>query len=139
MDTRHLSKSAYREKFKEDTLLRTTAYKSVCKDSGSTSKLPLEAKCEKMSTDKLKDIKARIKELKPIDNTNSKTVSEISAFTIAVDLVSGTMVGVIGGVLTDKFFHSKPLFLMLFTVLGMIAGFNIIRKKLNNKKQEDGS
>ncbi|HJD55684.1 MAG TPA: AtpZ/AtpI family protein [Rickettsia endosymbiont of Pyrocoelia pectoralis] len=88
-----------------------------------------------MDNDKLKEIQARIKELKPADNSNSKPISEISAFTIAVDLVSGTMVGVVGGILTDKFFHSKPLFLILFTVLGMIAGFNIIRKKLNNKKQ----
>ena len=50
--TRHLSKPAYREEFKGDTeALATAAYIEVREDAstGSTSKLPLEAKFGKMS------------------------------------------------------------------------------------------
>ncbi|WP_341787956.1 AtpZ/AtpI family protein [Rickettsia endosymbiont of Cantharis rufa] len=87
-----------------------------------------------MDTEKLKDIKARIKDLKTSKFSNSKIQQEISPFTIAVDLVLGTMIGVVIGIFTDKFFNSKPLFLIIFTIMGMIAGFNIIRQKVNNKK-----
>ena len=87
-----------------------------------------------MNTEKLKDIKARIKDLKTPKFSNPKIRQEISPFTIAVDLVSGTMVGVVIGIFTDKFFNSKPLFLIIFTIIGMIGGFNIIMQKVNNKK-----
>ncbi|GAA5251733.1 AtpZ/AtpI family protein [Candidatus Rickettsia kedanie] len=83
-----------------------------------------------MNTEKLKDIKARIKDFKTSKISNSKVQQEISPFTIAVDLVSGTMVGVVIGIFTDKFFNSKPLFLIVFTIIGMIAGFNIIMQKI---------
>ncbi|MCZ6902077.1 MAG: AtpZ/AtpI family protein [Rickettsia endosymbiont of Ixodes persulcatus] len=87
-----------------------------------------------MDTEKLNNIKARIKDLKTSNLSNSKVQQEISPFTIAIDLVSGTMVGVVSGIFTDKFFNSKPLFLIIFTIIGMIAGFNIIRQKVNNKR-----
>ncbi|MCZ6896917.1 MAG: bifunctional peptide chain release factor N(5)-glutamine methyltransferase PrmC/tRNA (guanosine(46)-N7)-methyltransferase TrmB [Rickettsia endosymbiont of Ixodes ricinus] len=50
-ENRHLSKPAYREEFKGDTSPRTTAYIDIREDSstGSTYKLPLEAKFGKMS------------------------------------------------------------------------------------------
>nr|WP_083837054.1 palindromic element RPE1 domain-containing protein [Rickettsia montanensis] len=52
---RHLSKPAYREKFKGDMERSTAAYKEVREDTStdSTSKLPLEAKFGKMSIIKL--------------------------------------------------------------------------------------
>ncbi|MDJ1288825.1 MAG: palindromic element RPE1 domain-containing protein, partial [Candidatus Midichloria mitochondrii] len=52
-DNRHLFKLAYREEFKGDTKRSTAAYALVREDmsTGSTSKLPLEAKFEKMSND----------------------------------------------------------------------------------------
>ncbi|XVN41950.1 MAG: AtpZ/AtpI family protein [Rickettsia endosymbiont of Argas persicus] len=87
-----------------------------------------------MDTNKLKDIQKRIKELKPAENLDTKPTTEVSPFTIAIDLVSGTMVGVVCGLLTDKFFNSKPFFLIIFTIIGILAGFNIIRQRLNNKK-----
>ncbi|AAU03590.1 AtpZ/AtpI family protein [Rickettsia typhi] len=82
-----------------------------------------------MNTEKLKDIKERIKDFKSYKISNSKMRQEISPFSIALDLVSGTMVGLVIGILADKFFHSKPLFLIIFTIIGMIAGFNMIRRK----------
>ncbi|AFE52482.1 hypothetical protein MA5_01480 [Rickettsia prowazekii str. GvV257] len=82
-----------------------------------------------MNTEKLKDIKARIKDFKSYKTSNSKIQQKINPFSIALDLVSGTIVGLLIGILTDKFFNSKPLFLIIFTIIGMIAGFNIIRRK----------
>ncbi|AEK74225.1 DNA-binding protein [Rickettsia conorii subsp. heilongjiangensis] len=53
LPVRHLSKSAYREEFKRDTERSTAAYIEIREDAstGSTSKLPLEAKFGKMSID----------------------------------------------------------------------------------------
>ena len=52
---RHLSKPTYREEFKGDTERSTAAYIDIREDAstGSTSKLPLEAKFRKMSIIKL--------------------------------------------------------------------------------------
>ncbi|WP_242402844.1 GTPase Era [Rickettsia monacensis] len=54
MTNRHLPKPAYREEFKGDTECSTAAYTLVREDAstGSTSKLPLEAKFGKMSNQK---------------------------------------------------------------------------------------
>ena len=86
-----------------------------------------------MDSDKLENIKKRIKELRTTKNSNSN-FQEISPFTIAIDLVSGTMIGVVSGIFADQFFDSKPWFLIIFTIIGIIAGLNIVRQRLNNKK-----
>ncbi|WP_253308172.1 MULTISPECIES: AtpZ/AtpI family protein [unclassified Rickettsia] len=83
-----------------------------------------------MDQEKLKNIQKRIKEFKATENSNLKSKQEINAFTIGVDLVAGTMVGVFIGITIDKLFNSKPLFLILCMIIGIIAGFNIIRQKL---------
>ncbi|ABV84485.1 palindromic element RPE1 domain-containing protein [Rickettsia massiliae] len=53
LPVRHFSKPAYREEFKRDTERSTAAYIDIREDAstGSTSKLPLEAKFGKMSID----------------------------------------------------------------------------------------
>nr|WP_231289940.1 palindromic element RPE1 domain-containing protein [Rickettsia australis] len=50
-NNRYLSKPTYREKFKGDTEHSTAAYIEIREDAslGSTSKVPLEAKFEKIS------------------------------------------------------------------------------------------
>lgn len=87
-----------------------------------------------MDPKKLENIKKRIKEFKTIEFANLKSKQQINAFNIAVDLVSGTMVGVFIGIIMDKLFNSKPLFLILCMIIGIIAGLNIIRQRLSNKK-----
>ncbi|MFP3012496.1 MAG: palindromic element RPE1 domain-containing protein [Rickettsia sp.] len=61
-NNRYLSKPAYREEFKGDTSPRTAAYIDNRTDAslGSTSKLPLEAKFEKISNEP-KNIQAYIR------------------------------------------------------------------------------
>ena len=53
LNNRHLAKPAYREEFKGDTEYSTAAYIDIREDAstGSTYKLPLEAKFGKMSID----------------------------------------------------------------------------------------
>jgi ATP synthase protein I len=41
---------------------------------------------------------------------------------VVVELVSALVVGVVIGVWLDKWFHTRPLFLLIFIVLGSIAG-----------------
>ncbi|MFY9589248.1 AtpZ/AtpI family protein [Rickettsia endosymbiont of Halotydeus destructor] len=83
-----------------------------------------------MDPEKLKNIKRRIKEFKTTELTHLKPKQQINAFTLAVDLVSGTMVGVFIGITIDKLFNSTPLFLILCMIIGIIAGLNIIWQRL---------
>ena len=87
-----------------------------------------------MNTEKLKNIKVRIQELKTTKSSNFKHWQRTSSINISIDLISGMMIGVMSGIFTDKLFNSKPLFFIIFTIIGMIAGFNITKRNLNNKK-----
>ena len=53
---------------------------------------------------------------------------------ISMDLVSSIIVGILIGLGADKIFSTKPIFFIIFLLLGIIAGFlNLYRsiKKLN--------
>ena len=55
---------------------------------------------------------------------------------ISMDLVSSIIAGVLIGLGLDKIFSSKPIFFIIFLLLGIIAGFyNIFKsmQKLNEK------
>ncbi len=55
---------------------------------------------------------------------------------ISMDLVSSIIAGVLIGLGIDKIFSSKPIFFIIFLLLGIIAGFyNIFKsmQKLNEK------
>ena len=48
---------------------------------------------------------------------------------IAMDLVAGTIVGLFIGLSLDKWLITNPLWLIVCTIIGFIAGFrNIIKK-----------
>mgnify|MGYP003303532630 CR=1 FL=1 len=94
----------------------------------------------------IKDIENRISKLKK----DKKYLSEDNKYTelsrlsiglqIAIELVSGTIVGAGIGFLLDKLFDFEFLFLVLFTILGGIAGFmNVINyiKHVNNHKEKE--
>ena len=42
---------------------------------------------------------------------------------ISLDLISPIVVGFFIGITIDNFFSTKPIFLVIFLVLGIIAGF----------------
>ena len=61
------------------------------------------------------------------DNLDIKRKKKISGYgvgmKISLDLISPIVVGFFIGITIDNFFSTKPIFLVIFLVLGIIAGF----------------
>ena len=56
---------------------------------------------------------------------------------ISLDLLSSVLVGAMIGLGIDNFFSTKPIFLLIFLVLGVIAGFyNLYKSALNLNKDD---
>ncbi len=88
------------------------------------------------------DIKNRIADLKsryadaPPERPRNQGMAV--GFRVATDMVSGVLVGVFIGYQLDSFFNTKPIFLLIFIVIGMAAGIiNVIRtaNRLDNVKK----
>lgn len=96
--------------------------------------------------DDIKELDKRIADIKknclsPV-NGNSKH-SDFSQATIvlqlAVELVSGTVVGASIGYILDEVFDFKFIFLLIFTIFGGLAGLvNVARylKKIDESKED---
>ena len=56
---------------------------------------------------------------------------------ISLDLFSSIFVGTMIGLGIDKFFSTKPIFLLIFLVLGIIAGFYNLYKSAQNLNKND--
>ena len=70
---------------------------------------------------------------KPKTNNNKNNGYSIG-LKISLDLISSIIVGVLIGHGLDKIFSTKPVFFIIFLVLGVIAGFYSLfktMKKLN--------
>ncbi|MCP5374510.1 MAG: AtpZ/AtpI family protein [Rickettsiaceae bacterium] len=83
-----------------------------------------------MTADNVEEVKkkiAKIKEEQLVLPYKKRTGSPI--IDIASELVAGAIVGVIMGILLDKLFNSKPLFLIICIILASIATFRSIWKK----------
>jgi ATP synthase protein I len=81
----------------------------------------------------INELKKRIKEFKATKGSKKIISNSIDAFRIAIELVTGVIVGLIIGLFFDRMFDSKPLFLIICLLLGILAGFNIIWQTLNRK------
>ena len=88
---------------------------------------------------KLKDFNKRLKNLKNSNSKikNQKKIKNFKAFGVylksGVELVSAIIVALVIGVFLDNYFQSKPIFLIIFLILGFAAGImNVYRsvKKL---------
>ncbi len=66
------------------------------------------------------------------ENSDYSQRNAASPFTVTVDLVSSSIVGLCVGFYLDRFFNLKPICLIICLLLGMIAGVKIIFQKLNN-------
>jgi len=82
-----------------------------------------------MSNKKYEEIDREIDHLKAEKKRNTVLSSGNTAFNIAVELVSGVIVGVIIGLLFDNLFDSKPAFLIICLMLGIVATFRSIWNK----------
>jgi ATP synthase protein I len=62
------------------------------------------------------------------------------AFNFITDMIAGAFVGFLIGSQLDKFFATKPLFIILFLIIGIAVGFYIFYKDnflKTNKDQKD--
>lgn len=56
-----------------------------------------------------------------------------SLSTIGINLVVATLVGFGMGYYMDKWFGTKPILMIIFTIIGVAAGFKIIFETVNKK------
>lgn len=87
-----------------------------------------------MKNPKINELSDRIDiKLKGQDNKYSKTSPLGSSAKIATDLVAGLLVGVVIGLTLDKWLETKPLFLIICLLLGVIAAIKNIMISLKQK------
>ena len=53
---------------------------------------------------------------------------------VSLDLISPIIVGILIGVGFDKFFSTKPIFFLIFLLLGIITGFISVIKSMKSLK-----
>jgi ATP synthase protein I len=82
-----------------------------------------------MSNKKYEEIDREINDLKAEKKESTFLSSRSTGFNIAVELVSGVIVGVIIGLFLDNLFDSKPAFLIICLILGIFATFRLIWNK----------
>ena len=92
----------------------------------------------------LKDFKTRLKIAKDkfknnsiITNNNENSSFMGSAFKLGTELVSAVLVGTIIGFILDTWFDTKPWLIILFFVLGSIAGILNVIKVAKKMQQKD--
>ena len=75
--------------------------------------------------------------LKNKKNTPKKISGYGIGMKISLDLLSSILVGAMIGLGIDNFFSTKPIFLLIFLVLGIIAGFYNLYKSAENLNKND--
>jgi len=75
--------------------------------------------------------------LKDKKNTQKKVSGYGIGMKISLDLFSSILVGILIGLGMDNFFSTKPIFLLIFLVLGIIAGFYSLYKSAQNLNKKD--
>ena len=83
--------------------------------------------------EELNNILARIKKFKNNKTVTTQPQKSINSWTIAIECVSGAIVGIIIGRFLDKVFDSTPLFLIICLFIGLIASCKIIWQQINDK------
>ena len=83
-----------------------------------------------MSDNLSKKIDKKMKTIKASQRENKSGYS--LGIKISIDLVAAIITGSIIGLGLDKFFSTKPIFFLLFLVLGIIAGFYSLYKSVKN-------
>ena len=92
----------------------------------------------------LEDFKTRLKIAKSkLDKNNLKKTSERSiflgnAFKLGTELVAAVVVGTIIGFILDSWFDTKPILIIIFFLMGVVAGItNVFRSAKNMQKHEE--
>ena len=90
-----------------------------------------------MSKEKLKEFREKISKIdaKKTSPKNTKLNNNLSVgFKISLDLISPIIAGILIGIGVDKFFSTKPIFFVIFLLLGIVAGVFYIFKSAKNFK-----
>ena len=89
--------------------------------------------------DKLQELKKKISHYqtnKNLKNNSSKKRGTGFGFRISTEIVAALIVGVIIGIIVDNYFNTKPFGLIIFFILGSLAGFlNVYRVMRSIEKQ----
>ena len=93
--------------------------------------------------DKNEDFKTRLKIAKKqflrndTDESKNKGLFMGSAFRLGTELVAAAVVGTIIGFILDNWFDTKPWFIIVFFIIGVIAGMlNVIRVAKRMQKED---
>ena len=81
-----------------------------------------------MKDDISKRIDEKLKKNERIQNNNKQGYS--LGLKISMDLVSSIIAGVLIGLGVDKIFSTKPIFFIIFLLLGIITGFYSLFKSI---------
>ena len=86
---------------------------------------------------RLKIAKSKLQRNKS-ENTDKKGIFLGNAFKLGTELIAAVIVGTIIGFILDNWFGTKPLLIIVFFILGSVAGIlNVIKAaKRMQKKQE---
>ena len=89
--------------------------------------------------DKLKDLKDRIKTAETINTPRPSKKKDSGAgfgFKISTEIIAALVVGVGIGLIVDKYLGTKPFGLIIFFIIGALAGFlNVYRVMRRIEKQ----
>ena len=85
-----------------------------------------------MSNNLTKKIEKKIKDSEP-RNIKNKTSYSLG-LKISMDLVASIIAGTLIGLGVDKFFSTKPIFFLIFLLLGIITGFISVIKSMKSLK-----
>jgi len=82
--------------------------------------------------EKLNELEQKIEQFKKQDKKPIIPQSQSSslAMRVVTDLISGLLVGGAIGYFLDEAFNSSPLFLVIFLIIGMAAGFANLYRSL---------
>ena len=80
---------------------------------------------------KLENLKQKLDKFKfskTDQNNKNKEVGASFGFKISTEIIAALVIGVCIGLLVDNYFHTKPFGLIIFFILGALAGFlNVYR------------
>ena len=83
-------------------------------------------------TRRIEEIKSKVEKIKKKKRVPKQNFN--IGFKISLDLISPIIAGILIGIGFDNFFSTKPIFFLIFLLLGIIAGFYNIIKSMNKLK-----
>ena len=91
---------------------------------------------------KIHDFKQKLEAFEKNKKNNLKFIKNTNSFglglKISLDLVVSIIVGILIGLGIDKLFNTKPIFFLIFFILGIAAGcFNMYRSIINLEKKNN--